>query len=834
MPTDFFERQETARQNTTLLRALFVLAVLAIVALVHLVLSLLVGSVGLFDPRFLAVSLVGTTAVVLGAATRKIKEMSSGGGGRLVIRLGGVRVGPNTSDASERRLFNVIEEMAIASGTAPPGVYLLHDEPGINAFAAGFTASDAVIGVTRGAVDRLSRQELQGVIAHEFSHILNGDMRLNLRLIGWLHGIMAIGYLGNAVWKPSSIPNRGQTTESEPVEQDLVSKLFLLMFLQARLLLGGGLKLVGAIGTFFGNLIKAAVNREREILADASAVQFTRDPSGLAGALKKIGGADVGSTVSHPHAAEASHLLFSTGTSGLDAMFATHPPLEERIRRLDPGWDGVFLPSVVPVRATVSPPSEPSPGQLANVPTPDVVVDDSQAVRIEDLSLGRRCRLCEPVTSLYERADGWSRVMAELPRGSLLTLDAWDGGFAAVTDTRGVRGFVGRRGWVVTEATEGASTQVAGPEAQTQDRPSPVPVVNASVIAEAVTRGGPTAAHLEYATRLIDGLPVAVINAAHDPLGAQAVACALLLHRDAEVRLVQLDRLSQCSDARLLDETRRLAEITDRLEVAARLPLTEMALPALRSLTTAQQAQLRQAVGVLIGADTHVSVFEWALQRMLLHDLAEQRDMTGTRHVRHHRLEAVAPQCAVLLSALAHLGHTEVAATQRAFSQGWEVLPLPTTSLLPRDEAGLEALDVALTHLERAAGPIQRRALYAAALTIGADGTATIDEAELLRVMATVLGWPIPLLEVAGEAAALVEQSEAVVPVSEAALGQPCRLCDRRTVLYESADGWSRVAAELSYGGVVTPVDREGQFVKVTTPGESAGYIGGRTRVVSD
>ena len=339
MATDFFQRQDTARRSTVRLVVLFGLAVLAIMASIEVLLAGAMGYLGrdpetsevdwtaVADPRLLILAVVGTLVVVGGGSLYKIAQLS--GGGRVIAEeLGGRLVDTGTSDPVERRLLNVVEEMAIASGASTPPVYLLDQEEGINAFAAGLTPQDAVIGVTRGTATTLDRDELQGVIAHEFSHILNGDMRLNIRLIGLLHGILIIGMIGYFVLRMSFFTGGGRSRDGK-------SALPIIA-------LGAGLAVIGFAGTFFGNLIKAAVSRQREFLADASAVQFTRQPSGIAGALKKIGGFVTGSAVKNPNAPQASHMFFGRATSGFNAMFATHPPLKERIRRIDPSWDGEF------------------------------------------------------------------------------------------------------------------------------------------------------------------------------------------------------------------------------------------------------------------------------------------------------------------------------------------------------------------------------------------------------------------------------------------------------------------------------------------------------------
>jgi Zn-dependent protease with chaperone function len=333
MATDFFERQSTARRNTKWLIWAFSLSVLGILATTFIVTTVAVGAsenvhnaVGPgrgFPWQIPGAATVGALGLIAGGSLFKIAQLAGGGSG-VAERLGGRRLYPNSLEPNERRLLNVVEEMALASGVPVPPVFLLKDEEGINAFAAGFSPSDAVIGVTRGCVDQLSRDQLQGVIAHEFSHILNGDMRLNLRMIGILNGILLLGLVGRELLRFASYGGRSSRRNDPTV--------YLL-------LIGVAMMVLGFLGTLLGNLIKAAISRQREFLADASAVQFTRNPEGIAGALKRIGAALFGSRLTNPRAAEASHMYFAEGVSGL---FATHPPLTERIRRLDPQWDGRF------------------------------------------------------------------------------------------------------------------------------------------------------------------------------------------------------------------------------------------------------------------------------------------------------------------------------------------------------------------------------------------------------------------------------------------------------------------------------------------------------------
>jgi len=356
---DFFEAQARAKKRTTRLVVLFILAVLGTIAAAYF--AALLGlhflnaqqaaaysDYGYTDspslnshlstlnfPLLLTVS--AATLAIIGLASLAKWAQFSAGGSAVAESVKARRVSPQTTDLTERRLLNVVEEMAIASGTPVPAVYILDDEPAINAFAAGLTTSDAVVAVTRGTLEKLSRDELQGVVAHEFSHILNGDMRLNLRLTALLFGILVLGLTGRGIlWslRYTRVPrSSGRNKNSGGI-------------LAAIVFAGLALLIIGYIGYFFGRLIQAAVSRQREYLADASAVQFTRNPNGIAGALKKIGGYALGSRLQTSKAAAIGHFFFAQSfRSSFTGLWATHPPLAERIRAIDPNFDGkMFTP----------------------------------------------------------------------------------------------------------------------------------------------------------------------------------------------------------------------------------------------------------------------------------------------------------------------------------------------------------------------------------------------------------------------------------------------------------------------------------------------------------
>jgi Zn-dependent protease with chaperone function len=343
---DFFAQQDLARRNTRLLVLLFVLAVLLLVSLTNAAIAAFLffgqdynvyggyreGAAGFLSyfswARFGTVGLAITTTVAVVVLFKWIQL--STGGKAVAESMGGIRLLPQSLDDAERRCLNVVEEMALAAGMPVPPVYVLEGERGINAFAAGITPADAVVAVTRGAIEQLRRHELQGVIAHEFSHILNGDMRLNIRLAAMLKGITFIGDIGQFLLRSNDRVRSGVSARSDKSPAALP-------------VLGLALWILGWLGGLAAGFIKAAVSRQKEYLADASAVQFTRSADGIGDALKVIGGYIPGTLVHAARATEMSHIFFAQIEHRLWQVFATHPPLRSRIARVDPNWDGQYI-----------------------------------------------------------------------------------------------------------------------------------------------------------------------------------------------------------------------------------------------------------------------------------------------------------------------------------------------------------------------------------------------------------------------------------------------------------------------------------------------------------
>ncbi len=630
---DFFETEERARKHTAWLAALFALAVCGTVIGVYAVARGLVWYVGLRLPdaiptRFWIPDLfwkvaAGTVALIGAASLYKTRAVNASAES-VVLGLGGRLVDPNSPDPDERRLLNVVEEMAIASGIPVPAVYVLLQEPGINALAVGLDPSRAAIAVTAGSLKLLSRDELQGVVAHELSHVLNGDSRISLRLLGLVHGILVIGLIGSTLIR--------STDRSGTSRLRRKAAGWLPVFLA-----GLSLWLIGSIGVFFARLIKAAVSRQRELLADASGVQFTRNAAGLVGALKKIAGLPAGSRLLAARAEEASHLLFGEGIDHLLSLMSTHPPLAERIRLLD--------------------------GELAGA--------TGEAAQLRGDS-------ADEIPGVAAVSPFGGRVMAVPPRAAV------------------------------------ASVGKLGDE------------------------------HVAYAQSLLAQIPQRIRDAIREPWVARAVVLGLMLDERADIRAAQLQALLSSGDPKLADEVTRASAALRTLPREARLPLVNLALPALRRLSGPQYDQFRETVERVIHADTRISVFEYTLQRVLMRNLALHFGPEPTDAMSLDAAQAVS----ILLSTLSHAGSPAPAEVAKSFAAGCAELtrarlrPTP----FPRESCTVRALDRALARLSQTAPRLRADIVAACAATVSSDGVVTVAEGELLRAIADALGCPMPPL----------------------------------------------------------------------------------------
>jgi Zn-dependent protease with chaperone function len=643
---NFFEHQARAKSRSRWLLLMFFLAVVAVVASIDLILLLVLGlaptqdqQVVLFSRQHLQQNIplllggaVISVAVIGLASLYRVSSLRSGGG-QVARELGGTLVDTEPADPLRRRLRNVVEEIALAAGVSVPEIYVLEKEAGINAFAAGFSPSDAAIAVTRGCLEKLSREELQGVIAHEFSHILNGDMRLNIRLMGALFGILLLALIGRRVLLHSRHFGRSRDKN--------VMVVFLIAF---------GLLMVGYVGQFFGRWIKASLSRQREYLADASAVQFTRDNQGIGGALKKIAVYNGGSLLA-ADTEEISHMLFGNGSKML--LFATHPPIEKRIQAVDPGFN---------------------PEELERL----------------------RARLVnQQVKEAEEQEAARARAATAAPVPG--------GGATIFLDPDRLIEQIGKPGW----------EQI--------------------LLAASVTAS----------------IPLNIRRAAQSTEWAAAVLFYTLLHHDNELKERQLLLLAQQLGSHTESQVRSLLEAGGKPGVEQRLPLLELAFPALKRHPLDHINQVLVAMQGMVKLDGRIDLFEYLLSRITLQYVWESQYPSSVRMAGNKALASCQAQALRLLATLAMHGNATESAAREAFATGAAVLgqadaAMPASSISPEQWAA--TLDHDLSLLDQLA-PGQKQTLLAALVsTVMKDGKAVVAELELLRVACDLLHVPLPML----------------------------------------------------------------------------------------
>jgi Zn-dependent protease with chaperone function len=633
---DFFARQEQSRRTSRTLVAVFLLAFVVVALATTAVVAIALRgytqnhalSVSTDNWRewlaghggFVAAVALGTFGAMLLASFYRAASISRGGG-QVARMLGATRVDGASNDPLTRRLVNVVEEMALASGVPVPEIYVLEQEAGNNAFAAGKTPADAAIAVTRGALERLGRAELQGVIAHEFSHVLNGDMRLNQQLLSLSFGILVLSLVGRWVLRSAHFSRGGRRGRGGGI--------------MAVLAIGLALTIIGGLGVVLSRLIKAGVSRERERLADASAVQFTREPEGLAGALKKIGGHTA--RIVSVDTEEVGHMLFEHG-SRFSGWFATHPPLLERIRALEPGFDPRDLPA-------------------ASAAPPEGAADD-------------------------ERAPGTAALAGATAPAAALLAHAGE----------------------VGTATSGRALTAALP------------------------------AELHEATR------------SHE--ASFLVVLSLALSADDGVRNRQLELLRQQLGAVRTNRCQRLFAELATVEARLRLPVLELAFPALKQRPPEQLKYLRELVAKLQDLDPAQGLFDFALLRVLDVYL---RGIPGAEHAAaapRARLDA-REATRLLLRNVAAFGHRDAAGARAAYaaglaSLGWPAAPTDPKFEPPEAARRLADVDAALGTLAAARPRDKERILRGVLAAIQADAVTATEERELFRLIAAALDCPLP------------------------------------------------------------------------------------------
>ena len=632
---NFFEHQQRARRRTWLLAVLFTLAVVATVLLTNLVVLAVVAFYSSdiettlsplrwarAHPGAAAWTTAATLGFVIGASLLRMAAVRRGGGA-VARALGGKYVDSAAGEGRERQLRNVVEEMAIAAGLPVPEVYVLEQEAGINAFAAGFTPSDAAIAVTRGTLEFLTRDELQGVVAHEFSHILNGDMRLNTRLLGVLHGILVVGVTGRAVLRGFAHGRLASRRRGAG------------RFALVALLAGAALVFIGYVGTLFGTMIRAAVARERELLADAAAVQFTRNPHGIAGALKKIAVSPLRAVLQSADAEEVGHMLIADGRKLFQALFATHPPLVARIRAIEPRFD---------------------PAELAHI------------------------------------------KLVPVPAGT--------------------------------------------PAAAPREQPARTLPLSPALIVASV--GQLPAGALAAAARVAAELPPALVRAARSPTHAPALVLALALSRDAGERAGQIERVRARVPQPLHAHLEAFHALVAPLDPAHRMPLLEIAFPALRQRPRAELDALVGVVEELARMDGRFDVLDYALVRLLRVQLHDARAPARPRLP--VRLNAAREDARVLLAVLASASGRGQSMAQAAYQAGMRRLYATSASPFALARPWVAALDRALARLDALTPPAKQALIEALVIVAQHDRRVTLGEIELLRAICASLHCPLPPL----------------------------------------------------------------------------------------
>ena len=647
---DFFAQQDIARRNTRLLFLFFLGTVLLLILVTNALVAAFLfssqdyniysgnregmsGFLSYFSwSRFGTIGL-GITATVTLVVLVKWFQLSTGG--KVIAEgMGGTRLLPQSRDPAERRCLNVVDEMALAANMPVPPVYVLNDERGINAFAAGITPADAVVAVTRGAIVHLKRNELQGVIAHEFSHILNGDMRLNIRLAAMLKGITFIGDVGHFLLHSNNHVRTGSNARSRNGGSGLS-------------LLGLGLWVLGWLGGVAAGFIKAAISRQKEYLADASAVQYTRSADGIGDALKVIGGYIPGTLVHAARATEMSHIFFGQIEHRLWQLFATHPPLRDRIERVDPQWDGKYIE-----RKPVHHPRQPSrPGA-------------------GEVGVGRAALVAAAIAG----------ALADEPAPALHDKDA---------------------------------DFELGPDQLDQE----------------------TASRQE--------IPLVFVQHSREPLGAHALIFSLLMGPQETLQRTQLDIIAAAEIPGLDLLVNTLFPGVKALGAPRRLPLLELCLPALKSMSDTQYRLFKNTLLKLIQADQRTELHEWCLYQLVRHYLDPEFIQVKPSRARYRKLSKVANQVRTVMSVLAYQGSGD---SEEVFRRCTESLGLTAMDIEPREQADIATFSRAVNELADCYPLLKPRLLKAMCLAAGQEGTLNPVEREIIASVAAVMDCPMPSL----------------------------------------------------------------------------------------
>ncbi|MET0061246.1 MAG: M48 family metallopeptidase [Candidatus Thiodiazotropha endolucinida] len=630
---NFFEHQDQAKRNTRRLVLLFLLAVVIIVITIDAVLLLLFGNAlsdtagasqtlsgFLTDNSAILLFGSGGTGAAIGLASLFRSASLRDGGGTVARQMGGVPVEADPKDPLRQRLRNVVEEIAIASGVPVPEIYIMEQESGINAFAAGYSPSDAAVAVTRGTLESLNREELQGVIAHEFSHIFNGDMRLNIRLIGALFGIMILAIAGRRILSSARFSSSSKNNGGGAI-----------------ILFAAALTAIGYIGLFFARWIKAAVSRQREYLADASAVQFTRNPQGIAGALKKIAAHSQGASLTRD-SEEIAHMLFGQGMRA--TLFATHPPIIGRIQRIEPGFREQEL------------------GEIAK-------------------------RMLRRSRREAEREAAATQASAK----------------RAPFDPRTIIEGIGRPGWEQIVA----------------------------------------------AAALAATLPESLVSAARSTEWAPELLLCILLDKEESIRDQQLFAIARRLGAESETQVRYLMTSAMPIQPEQRLPLLEIAFPALKRRPVEFIHRLLDTVTEIVHLDGKIEVFEFLLAKVISLHLTDALNPAQSHTGGNRTLADQAQAVRDVIAILADHGHKESELIHRSYENGINCIGLEHLPM-QRPTDWVKTLDMALDQLDDLKNKEKERLITALMETILTDTQVATEELELLRAIGSALHIPLPLM----------------------------------------------------------------------------------------
>ena len=622
---DFFTTQDRTKSTTRKLIILYLFAVIALVISVYaatLILFATTGGAGIsaiwIPELFIGVSFITCSVIAIGTLFR-VNQLKKGGSA-VAEMIGGRKVSMSTTDVKERRLINVVEEMSIASGIPIPDIYVLDHEPSINAFAAGYSIRDAAVGVTMGTLDHLNRDELQGVIAHEFSHIFNGDMRINIRLIGILNGILLIHLMGLMITRGGAYSRIGSSGRGKNQGGIIIFGIALLI--------------LGYIGMMFGRMIQSAVSRQREYLADASAVQYTRNPDGLAGALHKIAAFAEDPSLKDPHAMEVSHLFFSSSfRSGLDSLFATHPPIDKRIK------------------------------SIGSALQREDVIRRSQ--KTKDTSTGRK----EDDEEMDHLDPKW--ILAAI----------------------------------------------------------------GTMSSESISQAG----------QMLSSLPDQIKEAIHEPVGAQSLIFSLLLSGDLEIETAQVEQINELCGPEVEFSVLSLKNHLNKIDPDWKLQIAELSIPALKEMSKSQYHLFRTTITKLIASDSKVSLFEFAIEKMITHQVEVEFIKKSETKVIYNDLHSLSDEFSLLLSAISHDSDEGAEAAWSAAMGTLDEKSAQKMKLLSKSDCTFEAVDQALEELGKSSGAVKKAFLDAALHAITHDGVTNRAEIKWVRAMAVAIDCPLPL-----------------------------------------------------------------------------------------